>query len=302
MFHLNKSTPEGTEKGLAYLRQAIENDPTDPLAYAGLALGYAASAHGPGAPPDALERTEEAALKALELDETLAEAHAALAHIKLYRDWDWEAAEQIFQRALKLNPSLTLTRSHYSWYLLLIGRMDEAFVEMRRVQEVDPLTPLWPAYLGTQYLWAGRYEEAINEARKSLELNPDFAYGLDLLGNVYAQKGMYEEAIKIHQKVSMLSRVWKSGLGITYAMAGRQDDARQVLTELEANYTIWDTWFIAQIYAVLGDKDEAFRWLEAGFGPPKQPYLPWTKYAPAFKPLHDDPRFQDLLRRMNLPE
>ena len=300
MFHLNKFTPEGTEKGLAYLHQAIEKDPADPLAYGGLALGYAASAHGPGASPDALPRAKAAALKALELDDTLTEAHAALAQIKLYGDWDWEAAEQAFQRALKLNPNLAQTRAHYSFYLLLFGRTDEASAEMRRVQEVDPLTPLWPAWQGWQYWWTGQYDEAIDEARKSLELYPDFPVGLYVLGSVYAEKGMYEEAIKAHQRAGVLSRDWKSGLGRTYAMAGRQDEARLVLAELEADPTTWDTWFIAQIYAVLGEKDEAFRWLKAAFEPPHHPYLPWFRHSPAFKPLHDDPRFGELLRRINL--
>jgi len=302
MFHLNKMTQEGTKKGLEYLHQAIEKDPADPLAYGGLALGYVASAHGPGATPDALARAEAAALKALELDETLTEAHAALAQIKLYRDWDWAGAEQAFQRALELNPNLTLTRAHYSWYLLLFGRTDEALAEMRRVQEVDPLTPLWPAWQGSLYLWAGQYDEAIDEARKSLELNPDFPVALYVLGSAYAAKGMYEEAIKTHQRAALLSRDRKSALGRTYAMAGRLEEARQVLAELEADPTPWDTWFIAQIYAVLGKKDEAFRWLEAAYGPPHHPYMPWTRYPPAFKPLHDDPRFKDLLRRLNLPE
>jgi len=302
MFHLNKSTPEGTKKGLDYLHQAIEKDPADPLAYGGLALGYAASAHAPGAPVDALVRAKAAALKALELDETLAEAHAALAQIKLYIDWDWDAAEQAFQCALKLNPSLTMTRAHYSFYLLIFGRTDEASAEMRRVQEVDPLTPLWPAYQGWLYFWIGQYEEAIDEARKSLELAPDFPVALYVLGSAYAEKGMYEEAIKAHQRAGALSREWKSGLGRTYAMAGRQDEARQVLAELEADPTPWDTWFIAQIYAVLDEKDEAFRWLEAAYGPPNHPYVPWIMHPPAFKPLRDDPRFGDLLRRMNFPE
>jgi serine/threonine protein kinase/tetratricopeptide (TPR) repeat protein len=302
MFHLNKMTPEGTEKGLAYLHQAIEKDPADPLAYGGMALGYVESAHGPGAPPDALARAEAAALKALELDGTLTEAHAALAQINLYRDWDWEAAEHAFQRALELNPNLTLTRAQYSWYLLLLGRTDEALAEMRRVQELDPLTPLWPAWQGTQYLWTGQYEKAIDEARKSLELNPDFVVALSVLGSAYAEKGMYEESIKAHQRAAQISRYRKSGLGCTYAMAGRPEEARQVLAELEADPTPYDTWFIAQIYAVLGDKDEAFRWLEAAYGPPHHPYVPWIKHPPAFKPLQDDPRFGDLLRRINLPE
>ncbi|MHC4702167.1 MAG: protein kinase domain-containing protein [Planctomycetota bacterium] len=302
MFHLNKMTPEGAEKGLGYLRQAIEKDPSDPLAYGGLALGYAESAHGPGAGPDAFARAEAAALKALELDETLTEAHAALANVKLYRDWEWEAAEQAFQRALKLDPSLTMTRAHYSWYLVLFGRMEEALTEMRRVQEVDPLTPLWSTYLGTQYLWVGQYEEAIEEIRKSLELDPDFVYGLHILGRAYAEMGMYEEAVKANQKVAALGRAWRSDLGYTYAKAGRQDEARLVLAELEADLTPWDTLFIAHIYAVLGETDQAFRCIEAAYGPPHHPYLPWIKHFPALKSLRDDPRFGDLLRRMNLPE
>ena len=302
MYLLYKSTPQGTKKGLEYLQQAIENDPSDPLAYGQLALGYAAIAHGPGAPPDALEKTEKAAQKALELDKTSVEAHAALGHIMLYRDWNWEAAEKNFQEALQLNPNLPLTRSHYSWYLLLMGQRDEALAQMKRVQEADPLTPLWPAYLGTQYLWAGRYDEAIEEIQESLELDSDFAYALDALGSAYAAKGMYEEAIEANQKACELGRLWKSGLARTYATAGRNDEARLVLDEVEAEATTYDTWFIAQVYAVLGQNDEAFRWLEKACGPPKQPYVPWTKHCPAFKSLHDDPRFDGLLSRLNLSE
>ncbi len=302
MFHLNKSTAEGTEKGLDYLRQAIEKDPADPLAQGGLALGYAISAHGPGAPPDAAGRATAAALKALELDDTVAEAHAALALNKLYVDWDWETVEQSFQRALKLNSSMAPTRGHYSWYLLLLGRTDEALAQMRQVQELDPLEPRWAAWQGWQYWWIGQYNEAIDEARKSLELDPDFPVGLYVLGSAYAEKGMYEEAIKAHQRAAEVSRSRKPALGRTYAMAGRLNEARQVLAELEADHTPWDTWFIAQVYAVLGEKDEAFRWLEAAFEPPHHHYLPWLKFPPGFKPLHDDPRFGDLLRRMNLPE
>ena len=249
-----------------------------------------------------MARAEAVALKALELDETLTEAHGALAQIKLYRDWDWAGAERAFRRALELNPNLTLTRAHYSWYLLLLGRTDDALAEMRRVQELDPLTPLWTAWQGTQYCWTGQYDEAIDKARKSLELNPDFVVGLYVLGSAYAEKGMYEEAIKAHQRAGVLSRDRKSALGLTYALAGRQDEARLVLAELEADPKPWDTLYIAQIYAVLGEKDKAFQWLEAAYGPPHHPYVPWFRHFSAFKPLHNDPRFADLLRRMNLPE
>ncbi|UCG59902.1 MAG: protein kinase [Phycisphaerales bacterium] len=302
MFHLNKMTPQGSAKGLDYLRQAIDKDPSDPLAYGALALGYAVSAHGPGASPDAGALARATALKALELDDSLAEAHAALAINKLYGTWDWDTVEQSFQLALKLNSTLAMTRAHYSWYLQLFGRTDEALDQMRRAQEVDPLSPLWPAWLGVQYCWAGQYDKAIEEAQKSLDLAPDFPVALNLLGSVYAEQRMYEEAIKAQQKAAYLSPQWRSGLGRTYAIAGRQDEARLVLAELEADPEPWDIFFIAEIYAILGEKDQAFRWLETAFEPPHHSYVPWLKHFPGFKPLRDDPRFAELLRRLNFPE
>jgi len=280
----------------------ISHDPADPLAYGGLALGYVMSTHGPGAPPDAFERAKAAALEALKLDDNLTEAHAALAMAKVYRDWDWVGAAKAYQRALQLNPNLTLTRAHYAFYLLLFESVDDALAEMRKVQEADPLTPLWPAWQGWLYLYAEQYEEAIKETNKSLELNPNFPVAFYVQGCAYALKEMYEQAIEIHQKAGELSPGWKCGLARIYAMAGRSDEARQLLAELEAGHTPWDTWYIALIYVALGEKDQAFRWLETAYGPPNHPYLPWISCAPGFRPLRDDPRFKDLLRRMNLPE
>ncbi len=302
MFYLNKQTPEGTQKGLEYLQQAIDKDPSDARAYGALAMGYAVSAHGPGASPDAGRLAREAADKALELDNNLAEAHAALAINKLYGTREWDTVEESFQNALKLDSTLAATRAHYSWYLQLFGRTEEALEQMRQAQVADPLSPLWPAWLGTQYLWAGQRDKAIEEAQKSLDLAPDFPVALSVMGSVYAEKGMYREAIKEHQKAAELSPEWRSGLGLTYAKAGRLDEARSLLAELEADPTPWDVFFIAEIYAVLGEKDQAFRWLEAAFEPPQHSYVPWIKHFPGFKPLRDDPRFADLLRRMNLPE
>jgi tetratricopeptide (TPR) repeat protein len=173
---------------------------------------------------------------------------------------------------------------------------------MRKVQKMDPLTPLWPAWQGWLYLYAEQYDEAIKETNKSLELNPNFPVALYIQGCAYALKGMHEQAIELLKKAGELSPGWKSGLARIYAMAGRQDEAKQALAELEADHTLWDTWQIALIYVALGKKDQAFRWLEVAYGPPNHPYLPWMSCAPGFKPLRDDPRFADLLRRMNLPE
>ncbi|UCF15956.1 MAG: tetratricopeptide repeat protein, partial [Phycisphaerales bacterium] len=302
MFHLNKMTPEGTQKGLEYLQQAIDRDPSDALAYGALALGYAVSAHGPGASPDAGPLARETALKALKLDNNSAEAHAALAINKLYGTWDWDTVEQSFQRALQLNSTLATTRAHYSWYLQLFGRTEEALEQMRQAQVADPLSPLWPAWLGVQYLWAGQPDKAIEEVQKSLDLATDFPVALNLLGSIYAEEGKFEEAIKAQQKAADISPIWRSSLASTYAETGRLDEARSILAELEADPTPWDIFFIAQIYAILGEKDQAFRWLEAAFEPPHHSYVPWIKHFPAFKPLQGDLRFADLLRRLDFPK
>ena len=298
-FYLNKFTPEGFKKGLAYLQQAIEEDPANPLPYAGLALGYSLIGHE--AVPDAFVRAKAAARKALELGETLGETQEALAEIKLYSEWDYVGAGQDLRRALELNPSLPEAHAHYAWYLLLVGRVDEALAEMRRAQEVDPLNPLWSAWLGWQYWEVGRLDEAIAEARKSLELNPDFPWGLYVLGAVYAQKGMYEEAITAHQKAAAVSSAVRWPLGHTYALAGRSEEARKVTAELKKQVTPMNAWGLAEVYTALGEKDEALRWLEAGFEL-RFSWMPWIGVLRPFEPLRGEPRFQELRRRMNLPQ
>jgi len=299
-FYINKSMPEGIEKGLAYFRQAIEKDPTHPLPYAMLALAYDTIGHSERPLPDAFEKSKAAVQKALELDETLPEAHEALAEIKLYSDWgDWTGTGQAFQRSLQLNPNLAEAHRNYSWYLFLTGN-PEALAEMRRGQELDPLTPQWTADLGYQYWSLGQYEKAIEEAKKSVELDPGFSFGLWVLGEIYADKGMYKEAIATHQKASALSPVWRWALGRTYALAGRKDEARKIAAEVAKNPLSIDTWGLAELYAGLGDKDEAFRWLEAAYKI-RWNWMPWIRQVPPFKPLRGDPRFEDLVRRMNLP-
>jgi len=302
MFHLNKSTPEGFERGLAYLQQAVENDPAEPLAHAGLALGYVTLGHGSAAQPDVFPRARVAALTALKLDETLAEAHSVLADVKLYYEWDWAGAEDAFQRAMELNPNHALTHYHYAWYLALFGRLDEAIEEHKRAQELDPLMPLHTAWLGRLYQYAGRYEEAIDEARKSLELNPDFPVGHFVLGEVYAEKGMYEEAIAAAKKAAAVNPAWRFALGSAYALAGRKDEARKLLAELEAEEpTQWNEATLSGLYVSLGENDKAIRQLEVAYKL-RAPWLPWIRVIPNLKPLRDDPRFQDLLRRMNVPQ
>jgi tetratricopeptide (TPR) repeat protein len=305
-FYLNKLTPEGLKLGLDYMQQAIDKDPTNPLPYAALALGYCRIGHGADPPPDAFERAKAAALKAQELGGTLAETEAALGQIKLFDEWDWAGGGQALQRALALNPSLADAQRMYSWYLLLTGRKDEGIAAMKRAIEVDPLTPLWSSDLGWQCWSAGRYQEAMDAAQKALELDLNFNQGLHLLGYLYAEKGMFQEAIAAHQKLVATSPRWKWDLVRTYALAGRTDEARKMLAEFLAREpkptgAAIDGWLLPGVYAALDEKDEAFRWLEAAVEE-RNSFIPWIRENPNYATLRSDPRFQDLVLRMKLPE
>jgi tetratricopeptide (TPR) repeat protein len=300
MFHLNKSTPEDFQRGLAYLHEAVENDPADALAYSGLALGYVTLGHGPAPPPDAWMRAREAAERAVRLDSTLAEAWAALADVKTYFEWDWDGAEDAFQRANALNPNLAMNHYHYAWYLILFGRVEEALAEHRRAQELDPLTPLHTVWLPGVYLYTGHYARALDEARRTAEQYPENATALYVLGTSAAQMGEFDEAIAAHEKMVEVNPRWKSALGRTYAVAGRTEDARRILAELEAQPpTSWGAIGLADLHTALGNKDEAFRWLAYE---PAHGWLPWSRANPALEPLRDDPRFHDLMRHLGLPE
>lgn len=302
-FYLNKFTPEGFEKGLRYLHQAVEYDPADPLPYAGLALGYSLTAHE--AIPENCKPAKAAALRALELDPNLIEARLAIAEIKLAWDWDWAGAERDFENILEENPSLAEAHAWYSFYHELNGRVDESLGELRQAMELDPLTPLWPAWLGWQHWDYGHFDQAIVEARKSLELNPDFPWGLYVLGAAYAEKKMYKEAIAAHQKAAAASPTVRWALGHTYAVAGWPEEALKIANELKKDPMPMDAWGLGQIYTALGDKDEAFRWLEVAYER-RFTFIPWLGIAKngmirPYAPLHGDPRFEDILSRMKLP-
>jgi eukaryotic-like serine/threonine-protein kinase len=302
MYQINKRTKAGMKKGLEYLHQAAEYDPAEPLAQAGLALGYCIIAHSPGpsSNADAPKLAKEAALKALELDENLAEVHLALAMVSIYFNWDKPMAERSYKRALELNPSLPLALMHYSWFEILMGNSDESPKLMKRAIEVDPLSNIYPAELAWMHYWRGEYDKTIEQALKSLELVPDFPFALFALGEGYAGKGMYEKAIEIQKKSAELSPSHKFGLAHTYALAGYANEALKIAAELENNYDIWNTWCLAVVYAALEDDDKVFYWLEKAYEQ-RHPYIQWLKsgYFDAYK---YDPRYESLVQRMNLPE
>jgi serine/threonine-protein kinase len=302
MYHVSRGTPEEFELGLAHLNQAIERDPEDPLAYAGLALGYINGAHDGVVPPqEAFPRAETAARQALKLDETLAEAQLGLALVELYYRWDKAGAKEGLERALELNPNLVQAHRHYGYSLLIFERADEAVAHVKRVTELDPLTPIYTAELGEIYVISARYEEARAQARKSLELDPDLPHGWYVLGVAFALQGMYEEAIAALQTLETLSPGYRLALAITYAMAERREEALQQLAEYRRAGTRLDPFSLARFHTALGQKDEAFRWLEVAYEH-RHPFMPWLEFGFLFEPLRDDPRFEDLLRRMNLPQ
>ena len=302
MFHLNKGSPEGIQRGLAHLHAAVERSPEDALAHAALAGGYALLWHGPAPPPNADVLSRAAALRAVELDPTLAEAHAALADIEYYLDSNWTAAEASFQRANELNPSLPMNHFHYSWMLCVLGRTEEAVREHKLAQELDPLTPLHTAGLGLLYVFIDReslIEEAIAECDRGVELDPQFAIGHFFRGWVLSAGGRHEEAIAAHRRAHELLPPLKWALGMGYGLAGRSDEARAVLHEVLAEpRTPFNAYGLATLYTVLGEYDSAFEMMRFT---PAHPWLSSFRVDPIVRPrLEHDPRFAEFLARFGL--
>ncbi|NIM52945.1 MAG: protein kinase [Gemmatimonadales bacterium] len=297
MFLLRKGTLEDSQKGLAYLLQARENDPADPLVHAALAAGYIMASHGPDPPLDALPRARAAAETALRLDSTLAETLTDLAFLKGYYDHEWEEAEQLLLRALEMKPSLDMAHYGYSWQLAVVGRMDEAIEEHKLACSLDPFNPLHVAGLGWLYLLVGRWEEAAAESRKALELDPQLAMSLYVLAEAHGARGEHEDALAVARQARPEDRGWI--LGRQLALAGHTEEARAIAAELEAEApSPWAAWNLAVLYATLGENDDAFRWLNY------EGIHLWGKgvgLLRPFKPLRGDPRLSDLLMRYNMP-
>jgi tetratricopeptide (TPR) repeat protein len=300
MFYVSKFTPEGFRKGLAHLTEAIDKDPADPLPYAALALAYTRIGHGSGARRDAFARAKAAASKALALDETMSEAHEALAEIQLYYDWDFAGAERSFQRVLELNPNLPDAHSNLGWTYDLLGPKERALAHMRRAQEADPLAPIHAAWLGWAYWEEGQLKQAMEETRKAVDLNPNFPWGNYMLGRIYEAQKQYPEAIEAQRKATAANPELAWGLAHALALAGQTGVARKMAGDMERDATPLQMWGLGQVYAALGQKEEAFKWLEAAYQA-RWNWMPWILKERAYTPLREDPRFKDLVRRINPP-
>ena len=299
----NKRTEEGLNKGIEYFQQAIAKDPTYALAYSGLADCYNLLAWRGFVPrEETYPRVKEAAQKALEIDDKLAEAHASLGWIKTYYDWDWSGAEREFQRAIQLNPSYATAHQWYGNELEYMGRREESIAEHKRALELDPVSLPANRTLGDAFYLARQYDQAIKQFRKTLELDPNFVLVHSSLGYVYLQESMYNEGIaefEMELVISPGNSEVLSGLGYAYAVAGRRADAQKVLDKLNeiSKQKHVSAGPVAQIYVALGEKDTAFEWLKKGS---EDRSIFTVKLDPAYDPLRSDPRFQVLVRRMNL--
>ncbi len=310
-YHANQATAAGLKKSIEYFQQAIEKDPSYALAYAGMADSY--SALGGGwmylSPGDTLPKGKAAAMKALELDDTLAEAHAALAYATFF-DWDWAGAEREFKRAIELNPNSALSHVRYAECLKTRLRFNESITEAQRALELDPLSPEIVSQLGSVYLFTRRYDESIAQYQKALDLNPNLPVIRALLASAYAMKRMYPQALAEYDKiadqdkaVAAESQFVAGGLGWFYAVSGRRADALKIVQELRelSSHAYVDFYEVASIYAGLGDKDEAFRWLEKGYEE-HSGSMPYLGIDVSWDGMRSDPRYADLLRRMGLSQ
>ena len=301
-FDWRKGGTENWKKATEYYNRAIAIDPAYALAWAELSVSYSNLAHNSILDPkEFLPRAEVAALKALALDETLADGHLALANLKL-NAWEWPAAEGEYRRAIELNPNFAEAYRWYSAYLTVMRRHEESIARIKRARELDPLSIIVNADVGSNLFFAGRYDEAIEAVKKTLALDPNFPLAHGYLGYIYAAKGMYPQAIAAYQEAIKFGFGGPSlqiYLGAAYAKAGETKKAREILKRLQATKEYVSPGELAILYGSLGEREQAFASLEKAFAT-HDLQLQYLGVDPAFDPLRSDSRFRDLMRRVGL--
>jgi TolB-like protein/Tfp pilus assembly protein PilF len=300
----NAASEKDLRKAIGLFQQALAKDPADAPAYVGLAFGYASLTDFYLPPRETMPRAKAAAVRALELDDTLADAHTALGWVHTAYDWEWSSAEMEFRRALELNPSSAYAHDGYANYLTVVGRSEEAVAELRRARELDPLSVSIHSDALNAYSNLKRYAEAIERARIILELDPNNGFAHAQLALVYVQMGRRSEAVSEAEKAiqNSDSPLNHATAGTALAAVGETGRARRLLGQLmevsKKRYVC--PYEIGLIYVGLGDKDEAFRWLEKGYQD-RSICMQYAKQDPRMTPLHGDPRYEDLLRRLAFP-
>jgi serine/threonine protein kinase/Tfp pilus assembly protein PilF len=299
LYYFYKATYPATLKAREYFQQAIDKDPGYALAYAGLAGTYVFISGLP--PQEAMPKAKAAAQKAVELDDHLAEAHVSVGWVSAWYDWDWAAAGKHFERAIALNPASPMAHHEYANYLLALGRSNESMTEMQRTLELDPVSPLFNGSLAYKLYSARRFDEAIEQERKTLDMDPSMPAAHYVLGAAYAAKGMYREALAEFEKLPDRRRDVYGAY--VHARLGERSQALRILDELKgaSKQEYVSAYSFAVIYLGLGEKDQAFAWLEKAYEE-RSFLLPYLKVDPIWDPLRSDPRFADLVRRIGLPQ
>jgi eukaryotic-like serine/threonine-protein kinase len=301
----NKGTEEARKRSVDYFNQSIEKDPSYAPAYAGLAESFLAlQVHGTWSPREFLPKAKAAAMRAVELDDTLAEARTALGHVKYRYERDLVGAEREYRRAIDINPRYADAHVWYGYLLAAIGQRDASIAEMKQALELEPLSLMIHHHLTWAFYYTGQYDEAIEQARKVIEMDPNFSPGHLNLGIACERKGMYKEAIAELEKAVYLSREPQAmaALGHAYAVSGRKKQAEKMLGQLRelSKRRHVSPRFIALIYVGLGEKEQALEWLHKAY----EQYshgLNILRADSRFDGLRSDPRFADLLRRLGLP-
>ncbi len=301
----SKRTKEGFQKAIQYFEQAIRKDPNFSLAYSGLAdthnlLGFYCFLP----PAETFPKAKAAALDALKIDDTTAEAYSSLGFVNLFYDWDWQKAHRNFLKAIELGPGYPTAHHWYAEYLVVMGRMDEALNEARIAFEFDPYSIIMHVLSGWVFHYSGRFDQAMEQLKKTLDMDRNSAPGHFILGLTYVQKGMFEEAIAEFQRAKALlgdTLLTDTAIGHTYASWGKMDETKKLLKEFEkiSARRYVPPYFIAAMYADMGDKDQSLSWLEKSYQD-RDLWLSFAKIDPIWKNLRHDPRFRSLLKKMRL--
>jgi TolB-like protein/DNA-binding winged helix-turn-helix (wHTH) protein/Tfp pilus assembly protein PilF len=308
-FYWNKRSQEGLTKAIDYFQLAIENDPNYALAYAGLADCYSiigSAIVGTVPASEVAPKARAAALKSLELDNTLAEAQTSLATVRFNYDWDWNAAATGFRRAVELNPSYATAYQRNSLYLMSMGRTSESIAEMNRAHDLDPLSISMNFSLGWRLYMAREYDQAIEQLRNSIDMDPDFVLPHLVLGQAYEQKRAFDQAIAELRRAADISQNSPpaiAALARTYALSGRTAEARNLLDQLmqQSKRQYVSPFYVAIVYAGLGEHEQALDWLEKAYGD-RSNAIVFLKVDPQLDTLRASPRFHELQRKLRLPD
>jgi serine/threonine protein kinase/tetratricopeptide (TPR) repeat protein len=301
-YFVNQYSEDGFKKAVDQFHLAIQKDSKYALAYAGLAETYWVASAQFLQPREAMPKAREAALEALKIDDTLAEAHTSLAAVQAFYDYDIVSSEREFKRALELNPGSASAHQWYAWYLFVLKRPEEALREIRRAQELDPLSLLINGEVGMAYYFARQYDRAIEEDKKAVEMDPNNSFARIGLTRNYIQIRKYEEAIATASKPEPDDSYLLASLGEAYARSGKTAEAQKVIDKLNelTKQRYVPPYAVAWIYVGLGQKQQALDWLEKSYAN-REDTMIWLNSDPSLDDLRSEPRFQNLVRRVGLP-